>query len=129
MSAMTAYLAKLIGAYSLVAGAWLLLRREAAVALVARISNDPVFLSSIGLLRLAIGLAIVIGHELWGGWVEILVSLIGWIALLSGLSTMFLPTGALRRIIERMRLEENMPIYALVSALLGAALLLGGFIE
>jgi hypothetical protein len=128
MSLTTAYLAKLLGAYSLIASAWLLLRREAALALVDRISNDSVSLSLVGLLRLSIGLAIVIGHDRWDGWVETLVSLIGWIALVSGVSTMFLPIETLREMVGRMRLKENLPLYALISALLGAALLLGGFI-
>jgi hypothetical protein len=128
MSLTTAYLAKLLGAYSLVAGAWLLLRREAALALIDRISNDSVSLSLVGLLRLSIGLAIVIGHDRWDGWVETLVSLLGWIALVRGVSTMFLPIETLREMVVRMRLKENLPLYALVSSLLGAALLLGGFI-
>jgi hypothetical protein len=128
MSLTTAYLAKLLGAYSLIAGAWLLLRREAALALVDRISNDSVSLSLVGLLRLSIGLAIVIGHDCWDGWVETLVSLVGWIALVSGVSTMFLPIETLREMVGRMRLKENLPLYALISSLLGAALLLGGFI-
>jgi hypothetical protein len=128
MSLTTAYLAKLLGAYSLIAGAWLLLRGEAARALVDRISNDSVSLSLVGLLRLSIGLAIVIGHENWDGWVETLVSLIGWIALVSGVSTMFLPIETLREMVGLMRLKENLPLYALISSLLGAALLLGGFI-
>jgi hypothetical protein len=128
MSLTTAYLAKLLGAYSLIAGAWLLLRREAALALVDRISNDSVSLALVGLLRLSIGLAIVIGHDRWDGWVETLVSLIGWIALVSGVSTMFLSVETLREMVRRMRLKENLPLYALISSLLGAALLLGGFI-
>ena len=129
MSPLTAYLAKLMGAYSLFAAGWLLFRREAALALVDRISNDPVFESMIGVLRLTVGLALVIGHDLWGGWVEALVSLVGWIALFSGLSTMFLPTGTLRNVLAAIRFKEQLPLYALVSSLLGAALLIGGLIE
>jgi hypothetical protein len=129
MTPLTIFLAKLLGAYSLFAAAWLLFRREAAMALIDRISNDPVFESMIGILRLTVGLAIIIGHNRWDGWVEALVSLVGWIALFSGLSTTFLPTGTLRRILAWMRFKEQVPLYALLSASLGAALLLGGFIE
>jgi hypothetical protein len=128
VSPLTLYLAKLMGAYSLFASAWLIWRREAAIALIDRISNDPVVESMIGVMRLLVGLAIVVGHDLWGGWLETLVSLIGWIALLSGLATMFLPTGTLRRMIAWMRFTERLPFYAMVSALLGAALLIGGYV-
>ena len=128
MSPLTIFLARLFGAYSLVAAAWLLARKETVLALVDRIFGDPVFESLIGLLRLIVGLAIVIGHDRWGNWVEILVSLIGWIALFSGMSALFLPSGTLRRAIVLMRFRENLPLYALLYATLGAALLLGGFI-
>lgn len=127
MSPLTLYLAKLLGAYSLFAAAWLLFRREAATALVDRISNDPVFESMIGVLRLTVGLAIVIGHDIWSGWVAILVTLVGWIAVFSGLATMFLPAGTLRNILVWVRFKDQLPVYALVSSLLGAALLIGGY--
>lgn len=126
MSPTTLYLAKLMGAYSLFAAAWLMWRREAALGLVDRISNDPVFESMIGTLRLGVGLAIVLGHNRWGGALEALVSLVGWIALMSGIATMFLPTGTLRRAIVWMRFREKLSLYALISSLLGAALFIGG---
>lgn len=126
MSPTTLYLAKLMGAYSLFAAAWLMWRREAALGLVDRISNDPVFESMIGTLRLVVGLAIIVGHNRWGGALEALVSLIGWIALMSGIATMFLPTGTLRRAIVWMRFKEKLSFYALISSLLGAALFIGG---
>jgi vacuolar-type H+-ATPase subunit I/STV1 len=127
MTPLTAFFAKFIGAYSLFAAAWLLLRREAALGLIERISNDPVSESVIGVLRLVFGLAVVSAHNVWGDWLQALVSALGWIALFSGLATMFLPTGFLRRTIERMRFKEQLPIYALLSALLGTILLFGGF--
>ncbi len=128
MTPSTLYLAKLMGAYSLFAAAWLVYRREAALALIDRISSDPVFESVIGTLRLVLGLAIIVGHNRWGGFIEALVSLIGWLAFFSGLATMFLPTGTLRRAIVWMRFKEKLPLYALLSSLLGAALFIGGVV-
>ena len=102
-----------------------MLRSEAALALVDRISSDPVFESVIGTLRLTVGLAIIIGHDHWDGWVAALVSLVGWMALFSGMSTMFLPPGTLGKAVAWLRFKEKLSLYALVSALLGAALLMG----
>lgn len=129
MSPATLYLAKLLGAYSLFAGAWLYFRREAALALVDRISSDPVLESMIGVLRVSVGLALILGHNVWGGWLEALVSLVGWIALFSGMATMFLPTGLIARIVAWLRFKDHLRLYALVSSLLGAALLLGALAE
>jgi hypothetical protein len=127
MAPSTIYLAKLMGAYSLIAAAWLMWRREAATALVDRITNDPVFESIIGLLRLVIGLAIIIGHNHWDSWPAALVSLVGWLALFSGTAAMFLPSGALKKAVVWMRFKECLPLYALLSATIGAALLIGAF--
>jgi hypothetical protein len=126
MTPLTAFFAKFIGAYALFAAAWLMWRREAAIGLIDRITNDPVFESMIGVLRLVFGLAVISAHNRWDGWLEALVSALGWIGLFSGLATMFLPTGFLRRSVERMRFKEKLPVYAGVSALLGAVLLAGG---
>jgi hypothetical protein len=126
MTPLTAFFAKFIGAYALFAAAWLMWRREAAIGLIDCISNDPVFESMIGVLRLVFGLAVISAHNRWDGWLEALVSALGWIGLFSGLATMFLPTGFLRRSVERMRFKEKLPVYAWVSALLGAVLLAGG---
>jgi hypothetical protein len=127
MAPSTIYLAKLMGFYSLFAAAWLMWRREAATALVDRITNDPVFESVIGTLRLTLGLAIVVGHNHWDSWPAALVSLVGWLALFSGTATMFLPTGALKKAIVWMRFKERLPLYSLLSATIGAALLAGAF--
>ncbi|PPD45895.1 MAG: hypothetical protein CTY15_03325 [Methylocystis sp.] len=126
---MTVYLAKFVGVYALLAGAWLYFRRDAAVALVDRITHDPVIESFVGVLRAAAGLAIIIAHPYWDNWLAALISVLAWIGLASGLSTMFLPPGTLRRITDRVRFKDHLPLYAAVSSTLGAALVLGGFIE
>jgi len=126
MTSLTAFLAKFIGSYAIFAGAWLFFRREAALGLIDRISGDPVFESMIGVLRLVFGLAVISSHNRWDGWLAALVSALGWIGFFSGLATMFLPAGFLGRMIGRIHFEKQLPLYALVSALLGAVLLLGG---
>jgi hypothetical protein len=128
MSPLTLYLAKLLGAYSLFAGAWLMSNKEKALAFIDRVVGDSVFETVIGLLRMTLGLAIVIGHDRWGGWLEIAVSLIGWIALLNGLWALFAPAGTLAKIVAWLRFRENVGAWGLVSFALGAVLLTGGFI-
>jgi hypothetical protein len=125
MAPSTIYLAKLMGLYSLFAAAWLMWRREAALGLINRITSDPVFESVIGTLRLTLGLAIIVGHNHWDSWPAALVTLVGWLALISGMATMFLPTGTLGKAVAWLRFRENLSPYALASALLGAALLAG----
>ncbi|MFO1124868.1 MAG: hypothetical protein U1E25_06025 [Methylocystis sp.] len=127
MTPLTLFLAKLIGAYALIMSAWMLLRKDVALQMIERVSREPVAIAFIGMIRLAIGLAIVIGHDIWSDPVAAFVSLVGWIALISGALTLFLPPQTVRDLFARMRYETRYPIFALVSFALGGALLIAGF--
>lgn len=130
MSPLTLYLAKLIGAYAFILSGWLLVRKDVALDLVGRIARDPVAVSLVGMIRLALGLAIVLGHDVWrGGALAVVVTLIGWLTLVSGLLTLFLPPETVRAIFAQMRFEERYPVFAGVSFLLGAYLLIAAFID
>ncbi len=127
MTPLTLFLAKLIGAYALIMSAWMLARKDVALQMIERISHEPVAIALIGMIRLAIGLAIVLGHDLWSDGLAILVSLVGWITLISGLLTLFLPPRTVREIFAQMRFDKRYPIFALFSFALGGALLIAGF--
>jgi len=127
MTPLTLFLAKLIGAYALIMSAWMLLRRDVALQMIESVSREPVAIAFIGMIRLVIGLAIVIGHDIWSDSVAALVSLVGWITLISGLLTLFLPPDTVRDIFAGMGYERRYPVFALVSFALGGALLIAGF--
>lgn len=64
--------------------------------LAEQVSRDPslIFLSGIlsGILLFVAGLAIVRVHNVWvGGW-PVLVTVLGWVAIVSGLARMLFPT-------------------------------------
>ncbi len=127
MTPLTAFLAKFLGAYMLIISGWVLLRKDVALELVERVAHDAVGIAVIGMARLTLGLAIVLGHDLWNGGTAILVSILGWVILLSGLLTLFLPTQLTAALVGRLRFEQSYPVFALISFALGSALLIGGF--
>lgn len=127
MTPLTLFLAKLIGAYALIMSAWMLVRRDVALQMIESVSREPVAIAFIGMIRLAIGLAIVIGHEIWSDATAALVSLVGWLTLIGGLLTLFLPPQTVRQIFARMDYEKRYPVFALVSFAFGGALLIAGF--
>ncbi|MBI1980314.1 MAG: hypothetical protein HYS63_01865 [Methylocystis sp.] len=127
MTPLTLFLAKLIGAYALIMSAWMLVRRDVALQMIESVSREPVAIAFIGMIRLAIGLAIVIGHEIWSDATAALVSLVGWLTLISGSLTLFLPPQTVRHIFARMDYEKRYPVFALVSFAFGGALLIAGF--
>jgi hypothetical protein len=61
--------------------------------LAEQISRDPCLIFLSGILLFIAGLAIVRAHNIWvGGW-PVLVTVLGWLAILSGLVRMLFPTG------------------------------------
>lgn len=127
MTPLTLYLAKLIGAYALIMSAWTLVRKDVALQMIESVSREPVAIAFIGMIRLTIGLAIVIGHDNWSSAAAALVSLVGWLSLISGVLTLFLPPQTVRQIFARMNYERRYPVFALFSFALGGALLIAGY--
>jgi hypothetical protein len=70
----------------------MLLNLDSFPVLVEQVARDPtlIFLSSV--LLFVAGLAIVRAHNIWSGGWPVLVTVLGWLALLSGLGRMFFPT-------------------------------------
>lgn len=126
MAPTTAFLAKFLGAYMVVMSAWLAARKDVALELVERVSRDAVGVTVIGMIRLTAGLAIVIGHDVWTGGTATLVTLVGWLILVSGLLTLFLPHHATASLVRRMRYADNTIVFALITLALGLALIVGG---
>jgi hypothetical protein len=127
MTPITLFLAKLIGAFSLVMTAWLILRKDVARGFVDAIINSPNATTIVGMVRLACGLAIILGHDAWDSGFAIFVSLLGWAIFLSGIFTLLAPHETVRAVFEKMQFGERYYVFALVSFVIGSALLIGGF--
>jgi hypothetical protein len=128
MSPLTLYLAKLIGALLIVSALWMMVRKDVVLALMERIVGDAAVIAYIGLLRVTLGLALVIGHDIWSSAVAVVVSLIGWLTLLRGLLLLFLPHEKLVSLYEAMGFQRNHAAYAGGALLLGGYLLIAGYL-
>lgn len=127
MTPITLFLAKLIGAYSIVMGAWLVLRKDEAQAFVENIARNPAAITIVGMIRLTIGLAIILGQDGWDGGFVIFVSLLGWTIFFSGLFTLFAPYETVRAVFSKMQIGDRYYLLSLLSFLIGAGLLIGAF--
>jgi hypothetical protein len=91
--------------------------------LAEQISRDPGVILLSGILLLVAGLAIVRAHNIWvGGW-PVLVTLLGWLAILSGLVRMLFPIR-----LATMAAEIAHRPGAMIAAVL-VLLVLGGFLS
>jgi hypothetical protein len=84
-------IASLMGPTLVAIAAAVLLNLGSSRELVEQISRDPgvIFLS--GILLFVAGLVIVRAHNIWAGGWPVLVTVLGWLAILSGLVRMLFP--------------------------------------
>ena len=129
MSPLTLFLAKLLGAVLITMAAVLAARGPAIAQLAKRMISDAGTVMLAGSLRIGLGLAIMIGHDIWtGGALPVAVTLFGWALYFSGLLLLFVSPERLIAMVEGMKLERNLPVYALVTGLVGLYFLGAGLI-
>lgn len=125
MSKLTVFLARLLGLFTVLVIAAMLLRGSALVD--AALANQPVMLTY-GFISLALGLAIVLGHNVWsGGALPVVVTLVGWLILVKGLALMLVSPEAMTRFYGQMQYRENFNFYLLPSLVIGLYLTWAGF--
>ena len=128
MSPRTVFLSKLIGLYCLLVALSMLMHKEATIAAVNSLYHSPAVLLIGGLIALVIGLAIVLGHNVWsGGAPAVIVTLFGWIALIKGIIVLFLPPEAAAGYFAALHYEQLLYLYAVLMVILGSYLTYAGF--
>jgi hypothetical protein len=125
MSRLTIFLARLIGLFTALLIAALLLRGSSMVETL--IADRPLMLTY-AIISLAIGLAMILGHNVWsGGALPVVVTLVGWLILAKGLLLMFLTPEALTQFVEWMHYGEHIYLYVAPSLVIGLYLTWAGF--
>ena len=120
MSPRTRFLGRLIGLYSiLISLAMVTHTSERRDGSSAR-AYPPLLLLS-GVFAVSVGLAMVLGHNVWsGGALPVVVTLVGWASLVKGLLLLFLPPKAAPGVLlGGLHYEQFFYVYTGVSLLLG----------
>lgn len=84
-------IAGLIGPTLVAIAIALVINFGAMPVLAEQISRDPGLIFVSGILLLVAGLAIVRAHNIWAGGWPVLVTVLGWLAVLGGLVRMLFP--------------------------------------
>jgi hypothetical protein len=100
MSARTIYLSRLIGLFCIVVIPSLVIHRQATVYSVTSLFNSPAVMLLTGIIGVAVGLAMILAHNIWkGGALSVMVTIVGWLSLIKGLMMLLLPPGVEAEII------------------------------
>ena len=126
MSPSTVFLARLIGLFTVLVVICLLVRGTAIID--TTVSNAPVMLIY-AVVSLALGIAMVLRHNIWsGGALTVVVTLIGWIALIKGLVLLYLlPYFGAECYLKALHDPLIFYLYMAPSLLIGIYLTYGGF--
>jgi ribose/xylose/arabinose/galactoside ABC-type transport system permease subunit len=128
MFPLTLFLAKVLGLYFLAMGCAMAANKKALIATVNEIMRTPPLLMLSAIIALAMGLALVIGHNIWtGGALPLIVTLIGWASLFKGLVFLFIPGELSLRYYAALQYEKYFYIYVSATLLTGIFLVIQGF--
>jgi len=127
MSSRTAFLCKLIGLYAIAIAIALVVNKQMMLGAVAELFQDPRVVLIYGVMALGIGLAIVLGHNIWSGTAAIIVTIVGWLSLLKGLALLLLPANAQAAYVLGIHYGQYFYGYAGVTFIIGAYLAYAGF--
>ena len=129
MSPRTIFLSKLIGLYSIVVGLAMVAHKQATLRMVGALLQYAPLLYLVGVIALGIGLAMVLGHNVWkGGALPVVVTLIGWLSLLKGLHFLFLPSAvAVRLFLGVLHYCQLFYLYVAIDLIIGVYLTYAGF--
>jgi hypothetical protein len=128
MSARTIFLSRLLGLYSLLVAVALASHKEASVEAVTALVHHPPSAMIAAMIASGVGLAMVLGHNVWSGGAQpVVVTVIGWYSLLKGLILFFLSPAALVSYFEGAHYSQLFYLYMGIAFLLGAYLTYAGF--
>ena len=128
MEKRTIFLSKLVGLYCLILGVAYILQKDAVLKVATALFRDAPLTLVLGIFVLILGLATIVGHNVWrGGLAPVLVTLLGWIATLKGVSFLVLSPAANTKILEIAHFEQLFYVYMGVTIAIGAYLTYSGF--
>jgi hypothetical protein len=124
----TKFLSKLIGLYCVLVALSMFAHKEANVEMMRELMHSPPLVYVVGLMAVVAGLAMVLGHNVWsGGAVPMIVTVIGWAALIKGALLLFLsPAAAADVFLGGYHYAELFYFYAAGSLLIGTYLTYAG---
>ena len=125
MSKLTIFLARSIGLFMVLLVAGFLVRGGTAIE--ATIEDEGVMISY-AIISLAMGVAMVIGHNVWsGGALPVVVTLVGWLILAKGFLLLVLAPDEMSAMVQRMGYAEHYRLLLMPALVLGLYLTWGGF--
>jgi len=129
MSPLTIFLAKLLGLYCVIVALAMSANKKGVIDTVRALLQSPPIVLLTSIITLAIGLALVIGHNVWsGGALPVTLTVVGWITLVKGLAFLSFPPERMKKLYEALQYERLFFLYMAVTLVLGLYLTIAAFL-
>ena len=122
------FIAQLLGPVLVIAGIALMLREQTFQAILQDFIRSPALVYLAGFLGLIGGLALVLTHNVWASDWRVIITLIGWVAIVRAVVTIFAPQ---RIVALGSKLLEHRRIFfgaAVVDLIIGIVLSYFGYV-
>lgn len=116
----TIFLGKLLGLYLIAISIGMLVGKRRTLATLDEMARSGPWMLFSGMAATSVGLAIVLGHNLWtGGVLAVVVTLFGWAALVKGLALLLVPPEQMAATYKSLGFERYFHVW------MGAVLVVG----
>jgi hypothetical protein len=123
------FLAKLLGPFFAVVGISVLVNAAAFRGIVKEFLNSPGLIFLTGLVTLPAGLAIVLTHNVWVANWPVLITIVGWLGVISGVARVFAP-ARITGIGKKVSASKNFPfVGGAIWFAIGALLCFFGYVR
>jgi hypothetical protein len=129
MSPPTRYLSRLLGVFLLVTAVAELTQPALLTTIAPAMLDQPALLFVSGLLTLAPGLAIVIGHNVWNGAAGAIITLLGWLMTIKGAALLLVPAAGWTAMLSALHYPSHSGVYTVIAVAVGAYLIYAGFFQ
>lgn len=119
------YLAQIWGISLAIISLALLVKEKHLKRIFSAIETEQGFFVC-GMVNLVIGVAMVLAHNIWVKDWQVVVTILGWISLVKGLSLLFIPE-TIKGVVKKMENSKFLPFALLVSVFIGLAITYFGF--
>jgi hypothetical protein len=121
------FLARLIGPVMTLVGISLLMNETAFRKMAMEFLRSPALIFFSGMILMPAGLAVVLSHNVWVLNWPVIITLLGWIAVISGALRVFAPDRALKIGKKAIASKEITTVSAAFWLVIGALLCYFGF--
>src|SRR5262245_6321478 len=121
------FLARLIGPVMALVGVSLLVNEAAFRKMAQEALRSPALIFFTGMILMPVGLAVVLSHNVWALDWRVIITLLGWVAVISGALRIFAPDRVTKVGKNFLARKDIITVAAAIWLVIGAVLCFFGF--